>query len=143
MTQAAQSVREGDPVWRSIRKDTRLAVEREAVLASFLHATILKHDSLEAALSFHLAQKLDSLTMPAILMREVIEEALAAEPRIGHAIRCDLQAIHERDSACPDCATPFLFFKGFHALQVHRIAQRDSPMIRPLSIGRTLAPPKS
>lgn len=113
---------EADPVWKSIRNATRRAVDQEAVLASFLHATILKHDTLEAALSFHLAQKLDSLTMPALLMREVIEEALAADPNIGKAIRCDLQAVHERDSACPDCAAPFLFFKGFHALQAYRVA---------------------
>jgi serine O-acetyltransferase len=110
-----------DPVWNSIRESTRLAADEEPVLASFLHATILNHDTLEAALSFHLAQKLDSLTAPALLVREVIEEALANEPEIGNAIRCDLKAVRDRDSACPDYAVPFLFFKGFHALQSYRI----------------------
>jgi len=30
--------------------------------------------------------------------------------------------VEERDSACTTLAVPFLYFKGFHALQTHRIA---------------------
>ena len=111
-----------DPEWQSIRHSTEAAVDREPVLASLLHATILKHDSLETALSFLLAQKLDSLTMQSLLMREVIEEAFAGDADIGLAIRADLTAVRTRDSACPDNATAFLFFKGFHALQSYRVA---------------------
>ena len=49
-----------DSVWQTIRKETACEVEREPVLASFLHATILNHDTLETALSFHLAHSLAS-----------------------------------------------------------------------------------
>lgn len=111
-----------DEVWLSIRRSAELAARDEPMLASFLHATILNHDSLEAALSFHLAQKLHSPAAPALLVREVIEEAFASDPSIGEAIRCDLRAVKERDSACPDHAVAFLFFKGFHALESYRIA---------------------
>jgi serine O-acetyltransferase len=111
-----------DEIWQSIRDSASREAAAEPVLASFLHATILNHDSLETALSFHLAQKLDSPTAPALLVREVIEDAMASEPAIGDAIRCDLRAVHSRDSACPDFAVAFLFFKGFHALQSWRIA---------------------
>jgi serine O-acetyltransferase len=111
-----------DEVWESIRASSWRAAEQEPMLASFLHATILNHDSLEAALSFHLAQKLDSPTAPALLVREVIEQALASDPGIGDAIRRDLRAVQERDSACAEHAIAFLFFKGFHALQSYRIA---------------------
>src|SRR5690606_17160989 len=48
--------------------------------------------------------------------------ALADDPAIGAAIRADIQAINERDSACCSLTTPFLFFKGFHALQAYRVA---------------------
>lgn len=120
---------QNDPVWEEIRSQTRQQAEAEPVLASFLHTTILNHDTLEAALSFHLANKLDSPAMPAMLMREVIEKALSDDPRIGQAVRADLLAINERDSACDSSSTPFLYFKGFHALQAYRIAhwlwQRD------------------
>ncbi len=111
-----------DSLWESIRSQTRKQAEQEPVLASFLYATILNHDTLEAALSFHLANKLDSPALPAMLVREVIEEAMQADPGISLAVRADLQAVSERDSACCSLVTPFLFFKGFHALQAYRIA---------------------
>ncbi len=111
-----------DTLWESMRELTRKQAEQEPVLASFLYATILNHDTLEAALSFHLANKLDSPALPAMLVREVIEQALKADPTISHAVRADLLAVSERDSACCSLATPFLFFKGFHALQAYRVA---------------------
>ena len=111
-----------DPIWQAIRQETECAVKQEPVLASFLHSTILNHQSLEGALSFHLAHLLDSPTASALLVREVIEEALAADPEIGKSVRCDLRAVNDRDSACCSYATPFLYFKGFHALQAYRIA---------------------
>lgn len=113
---------ESDPIWQGIREETTAAIRNEPVLASFLHSTILNHQTLESALSFHLAYKLDSPTASALLVREVIEQALSADPSIGRAIRCDLRAVKERDSACSSYSTPFLYFKGFHALQAHRVA---------------------
>jgi serine O-acetyltransferase len=112
----------GDPIWDTIRQETAIEAANEPILASFLHATILNHDSMEAALSFHLANQLDSPTASALLLREVIEEAFAADPAIAAAIRDDIRAVRERDSACAQYSTPFLYFKGFHALQTYRIA---------------------
>lgn len=111
-----------DQVWADICASTRVAAEEEPILASFLHATILNHDSLEAALSFHLASKLDSPMAPAMMVREVIAEAMAQDPGIANAARADLRATYQRDSACCSLATPFLYFKGYHALQSYRIA---------------------
>lgn len=111
-----------DTVWQSIRSETRAHADREPILASFLHATILNHESLEAALSFHLASKLDSPTVSAMLIREMIQEALDSDPAIGHAVRCDLEAMKTRDPTIVSLGAPFLFYKGFHALQAYRVA---------------------
>lgn len=111
-----------DSLWESIRLQTRKQAESEPVLASFLYATILNHDSLKASLSFHLANKLDSPALPAMLIREVIEEALAKDSEIVESVRADLIAVSERDSACCSLVTPLLYFKGFHALQSYRVA---------------------
>lgn len=119
---AAPAAKPIDALWESIRNQTRKQAESEPVLASFLYSTILNHETLEAALSFHLANKLDSPAMPAMLMREVIEQALNDDPSIGEAVRADLYAVNERDSACCSLVTPLLYFKGFHALQAYRIA---------------------
>ena len=106
-----------DKVWQQIREETAEEVQREPVLASFLHATILNHDALEDALSFHLAQMLASPAASALLVREVIDKAFAADTDIRCALRADLCAVLERDSACSRLSVPFLYFKGYHALQ--------------------------
>jgi serine O-acetyltransferase len=111
-----------DAVWDRIRQETEQKVAQEPILASFLHATILNHSKLERALSFHLANQLDSATVSALLLREVIHEAFKHEPCIPWSVRADLVAIEERDSACNELSMPFLYFKGFHALQSHRVA---------------------
>ena len=111
-----------DPVWDRIRKETEAEVASEPILASFLYSTILNHSTLEAALSFHLAHMLDSATAPALLLREVIEGAFNSCSSIGEAIRADLLAVEERDSACNSLYVPFIYFKGFHALQAQRVA---------------------
>ena len=103
---------EVDDLWQSIREETKQTISEEPIVATFLYATILNHQSLECALSFHLAHKLDSPNASALLVREVIQEALHADPSISKAMRCDLRAIKERDSACDNYSVPFLYFKA-------------------------------
>src|SRR5690606_24464163 len=78
--------------------------------------------SFAAAISFHLANKLDSQAMPAVVIREIFETALARDPQIELAMRADIFAHRERDPACNKYFIPVLFFKGYHALQSYRIA---------------------
>ncbi|MEJ2131002.1 MAG: serine O-acetyltransferase [Gammaproteobacteria bacterium] len=105
-----------------MRNEAAHRAKEEPILGSFYHATILNHDNFASALSFRLASKLDSPMLPSMLIREVIEEAIAADPALVKAAEIDILAIHTRDPACDDFSTPFLYFKGWHALQAHRIA---------------------
>jgi len=41
---------------------------------------------------------------------------------IGAAVRHDLSAVVERDPAARGVAQPFLYYKGFHALEAYRVA---------------------
>lgn len=91
------------------------------MLASFYHATLLKHENLGSALSYMLANKLASPIMPAIAIREVVEEAYAADPEMIASAACDIQAVRTRDPAVDKYSTPLLYLKGFHALQAYRI----------------------
>jgi serine O-acetyltransferase len=111
-----------DPLWLQIRKEVEEEASREPMLASFFHATILKHRRLEDALSFLLASKLGGHALSAMSLREVFDESFAKAPEIAVAVRVDLQGVYERDPACPSLATPLMYFKGFQALQAHRIA---------------------
>ena len=116
-----KQMQNGDPIWERICSETREAAAAEPILASFLHATILNHEELECSLSFHLANLLDNPSAPAMMLRELILEALRDDSDIRGAIRDDLNAILDRDSACHELYIPFLYFKGFQALQIHRI----------------------
>ena len=106
----------GDPIWDAIREETLADAANEPILASFLHATILNHDTLEAALSFHLANKLDSPTASALLLREVIEEAFRSSCSIPEAVREDLQAVRGSRLRLRQLLNPFSLFQGFPCL---------------------------
>lgn len=55
-------------------------------------------------------------------LREVAEEAYAGDPSIIGKAEADLRAVFERDPACKSYLQPFLYFKGFLALQTHRVS---------------------
>jgi serine O-acetyltransferase len=109
-------------VWQLIRAEAEQASVAEPVLASFYHAAILNHSSFSSAISFHLANKLHSQAMPALIVREIFMEAMQADASIEVAMRADIFAHRERDPACETYSMPLLFFKGYQALQSHRIA---------------------
>ncbi len=122
MQKTASKVAIHDPIWLTVRSEAADMAAQEPTLASFLHATILNHERFESALSFHLAQKLGSAEVPAMLLRQPFDEAFAADPDIGNAVRADLMAVRERDPACKWLLQPLLYFKGFQALEAYRVA---------------------
>jgi Serine acetyltransferase, N-terminal len=63
-----------DNVWNSMRIDAQLEASKEPLLASFMHATILSHSSLERALAFHIANLLSSPAMISTQIQALILE---------------------------------------------------------------------
>jgi serine O-acetyltransferase len=110
-----------DPVWSALREEAVRLAAAEPALASFVHATVLNNERLEEALSYHLAQKLGNDDVGPMQVRFVFEQAFADAPVLGDDVRADLSAIFERDPAVNSYVEPFLFFKGFHALQAYRV----------------------
>ncbi|MEM6545296.1 MAG: serine O-acetyltransferase [Pseudomonadota bacterium] len=111
-----------DPIWQRICQETRQHAQDEPILASYLHATILNHDRIERSISFHLANQLDSPAASSLLLREVMLEAFEADSSILDKVRADLLAVLDRDSATSQLYVPFLYYKGFHALQAQRVS---------------------
>ena len=109
-------------VWAQLRVEAVQAAAEEPLLASYLHASILHHDKIEDALSYHLAQKLGHGDLSSLQLREVIREAYAADPTIAVQAARDMRVVRERDPACRTYLQPFLYFKGFGGLQAYRIA---------------------
>lgn len=111
-----------DPVWSRMRREAEDIVANEPLMASLVHAVVLQARSLETAVSYRLAQKLATDDMPQMLIRQICNEAVALDPSIGAAIRADIVAVEERDPACHRYIHPLLYFKGFLAIETHRIA---------------------
>lgn len=112
----------GDAVWQEIRREAQAMVEEEPALASYYYAAILKHDTLVQAISFELANKLNSAAVPPMLLRELIENTMTEKPELYQSMVKDICAHVERDPACQKYSSPLLHLKGFHALQAHRVS---------------------
>jgi serine O-acetyltransferase len=111
-----------DPVWRRIRDEAEEVVRREPELASFIYSSILHLDSLEAAVVHRIAERLDHGDVSGELIRQAYADALKDDPSIGDAFRADIAATIDRDPAAHRFIDPLLYFKGFHAIQTHRLA---------------------
>lgn len=116
------AVKEPGDLWPLMRTEAEQKAREEPILGSYFHATILNHRTFGNALSFRLASKLDNPMLPTMLIRDVIGEATESDPDLLRMAEVDMLATYTRDPACNDLTTPFLFFKGFHALQAHRVA---------------------
>ena len=112
------------PPWRRLRFEAKAAAADEPTLASYIDAAILSHDTICQALAFHLAEKLAGPEIGAQQVRHVISHCYDENHWMIEAAERDLQAVLERDPACRGLLQPFLFFKGFLALQTQRVANR-------------------
>ena len=108
-------------IWSLLRSAAEEAARAEPHLGSLLNATVLSHGDLSAALSFQIARKIGDNELAAMSVREVCADAFAADPSIVAAAESDLQAVAERDPAIRSLLQPFLYFKGFQALQASRV----------------------
>lgn len=110
--------------WSELQHQAKAQADTEPVLSSFLYLTVSNHSNLACAQAYHLANKLDSAETPALVLKEQFESLYSAHPELLDYAQRDLIATYQRDSACTDLLTPFLYYKGFHALQAWRLAHK-------------------
>lgn len=111
-----------DPVWRQLYNEAQDIAAAEPAMAEFIHVILLGRDNLAEAVVYRVAAWLEHSTLPFALARDLYNAALADNPELGLAFSADLMAVYERDPACHRFIEPYLYFKGFAALQCHRLA---------------------
>ncbi len=111
-----------DPIWSSVREEAMAAVERDPLLAAFLFSTILNQTTLEGAVIHRLSERLDHPDLGADLIRQTFAAMISENNDWSTVVRVDIQAYFDRDPACDRFLMPVLYFKGFHAIQTHRLA---------------------
>jgi serine O-acetyltransferase len=121
-TKHAPALHTVDPVWTRIRDEAEEVARREPEIATFLYSSVLHHDTLEAAVVNRVAERLDHTDLSAELIRQAYADALEDDRTIGDAFRADMMATVDRDPAAHRFIDPLLYFKGFHAIQTHRLA---------------------
>ena len=122
-TQAARTkLQPVDPIWTAVRDEANEAVQRDPLLAAFLYSTVLNHSTLEDAVIHRIASRLDHSDVSASLIVQTFKAMLQDDPDWSNVVRVDIQAYYDRDPACDRFIMPVLYFKGFHAIQTHRLA---------------------
>jgi serine O-acetyltransferase len=118
-----QSVVSLDPVWDRIREEAQEAARKDPSLGGFIFGAVINQPRFEDAVTHRLAQRMaNALTVE--LIQQAFQDALDADPSIGDAMRADVVAVHDRDPACNRYLEPLLYFKGFQAVQTHRMAHQ-------------------
>ena len=102
--------------------EAKSVASKERILSKVLTEFILERKSLPDALGWRLAARLVKNSVPENDIRELIKEALEGDSEILGSVEADLLAVKERDPACSDFLTPFMYFKGFQALCCYRVA---------------------
>jgi serine O-acetyltransferase len=111
-----------DPVWVRVRSEAEELAGREPELASFVTSTVLHHDNLEQTVAHRIAARLDHPEVGYAVLMRAFDDLIEADGLFALDVRADVTAVAERDPACTRYLEPVLYFKGFHALQTHRLA---------------------
>ena len=111
-----------DPVWARVRHEAEEVARQEPELASFIYMSVLNLDTLETAVAHRIAARLDHPDVSGELIRKAFADALDDDADIAAAIRADIMAVVDRDPATDRALEPVLYYKGFHAVQTHRLA---------------------
>jgi serine O-acetyltransferase len=111
-----------DTLWNRLRDEAEEAERRKPELGALFRETILGQASFEDALGYRISLRLKNELIPLGLLTDTFRAALSDSPDIAAAARADLAAVLARDPASGRAIEPLLYFKGYHALQTHRLA---------------------
>jgi serine O-acetyltransferase len=110
-----------DPTWQRLRREAEEAYDKAPALATLFFDSIINQPSFEAAVCHRVSSRLKNDVVALPLIVQAFHRALSADPAIGCAFKADLAAVVEKDPACDRFIEPFLYFKGFHAIQSQRV----------------------
>ena len=110
-------------LWSTIKDEVTISVKTNELASKFLEKSIFQFDSFTDALASRIANKVSNSDFSKNEMEEILNRQLSECPDIIDSASKDLLAFYERDPACNFFYQPFLFYKGFIALQIFRLAR--------------------
>ncbi|EJT04018.1 serine O-acetyltransferase [Rhizobium sp. CCGE 510] len=109
-------------IWEALCAEAVNASLKDAALTRAMNSAVLYHASFAQALAQRIAIKLANHDLDHDELLAVIAQAFLSNRNIVADAAADLMAIKERDPSNTEILTPFLYFKGFVALQGQRVA---------------------
>jgi serine O-acetyltransferase len=109
-------------LWHRLRQEAEAICAAEPIFLETIKRDVLRHASLGEALGCKLAHWLGNAEISADVLCAEFQQIVLADIDIARNAEADLAAILERDPACHRAIDPFLFFKGWHAVQAYRFA---------------------
>jgi serine O-acetyltransferase len=110
-----------DALWERLIGEAKHVCATDPALHAIITDAILGKGEFYSALSGLLAHKLRDSILPSSMWETLFAEARMGCPDLDATAQEDLAAVVARDPATEDILTPFLCYKGFHALQCHRV----------------------
>jgi serine O-acetyltransferase len=111
-----------DPLWSRIRLDALAAVEHDPSVSDLMQEAVLGHNSFAHAVIARIAYRLASPVFDCSQLYDQFCGVIERNLLLVEDMASDCLAVLDRDPACTRLIEPLLYFKGFHALQTHRMA---------------------
>jgi serine O-acetyltransferase len=109
-------------VFTALTTEAAKLAETDPALSPLITSVIQPSKNLCEALGRLLSEKLAAKHLPEGLLLQLFADFTSAAGDLENIVERDLRAISKHDPAARDWVVPFLFFKGFHALQAYRLA---------------------
>lgn len=115
--------------WNDVVEEAKMITGKDDFMREIVNRGILDHDGFATAISTLLADQFATERIPAAKWLSLFAASYQNDVKYHDGYETaeamgllDLVATSERDPACDGMVNPFLYFKGFKALQSHRIA---------------------
>jgi serine O-acetyltransferase len=109
-------------LWRTIERSALELAAREPSLRRQIAKTVLTPATPPAIIGAMLARRLACDRDDVATLCGLVAETLIDDPAVLPSVEADLEAVSARDPACRSPLHALMHFKGFHALQAHRVA---------------------
>ena len=111
-----------DPVWHQMRSEAEQISANESEMCGFIHENILDQPTLEDAIINRISERLAHKSVSSTVIRLAYTKAIESDPELSDNFRVDIVTVVDRDPVCERTIEPVLYFKGFHSIQTHRLA---------------------
>ena len=111
-----------DEAWALIKTSALQIIKNEPMLTPVIRRNVLDRKDMRASLAAILSDHSSAEAVSSDELYRLFAGVHEKNPDLIEYAAADLMAVMEFDPAAVDIIQPFLFFKGFHAIQTHRIA---------------------